>query len=90
MKILDILSTNEGAPSSMRMMSVLSLLIGAALAFYGLHKGVDPGNLAWLVAVFVTSGFGGKVLQKRYEKKTTSSDAQKSGLKSDAESTEKP
>lgn len=73
MKALNFLSSDPGTPSSMRVMSFCSLLFGAGIAVYGLYKGIDPEKLAWLVAVFVTSAFGGKVLQKRYEVKDASS-----------------
>ena len=68
MKVLSFLSSNPNTPSAMRVMSTLSLLIGAGIAFYGLYQKVDPEKLAWLVGVFVTSAFGGKAMQKKYEK----------------------
>lgn len=55
----------------MRVMSFLSLLLGAAVAFYGINQDRDMTGLAMLVGVFVGSAFGGKVLQKKYETATT-------------------
>jgi hypothetical protein len=53
--------------SVMRIMSVLSLLSGIGLAFYGIYKGVDAQKLSYLCFVFIGSAFGGKVWQKKYE-----------------------
>lgn len=53
--------------SSMRIMSFLSLIIGAIVSLIGLFKGSELFGLATLAGVFVGSAFGGKVLQKIQE-----------------------
>jgi multisubunit Na+/H+ antiporter MnhG subunit len=64
--ISSLFSTNDGV-STMRLMALLSLLSGTAIAFWGIHKGVNLNDLAFLVGVFVTSAFGGKAMQKSFE-----------------------
>ena len=61
--------------SSMRLMSILSLLVASALAFIGLHKGVDLGSLATLCGVFLGAGFVGKATQKFAENKQASQES---------------
>jgi Na+(H+)/acetate symporter ActP len=56
--IKDLFSENSSV-SMMRLMSLVSLLIGGYLAI----KGKDAS-----VIVFVTAAFGGKVIQKQIEK----------------------
>jgi multisubunit Na+/H+ antiporter MnhG subunit len=53
----------------MRLMAVISLLAGTAIALWGITKGVDLRDLATLVGVFVGSAFGGKAIQKGFEKR---------------------
>lgn len=65
--ITKLFSESSGI-SSMRVMGMISLLIGGALAFYGMTKSnIDYSGLSLLVGTFVISSFGGKVLQKREE-----------------------
>jgi len=61
-----ILSENPDA-SCMRLMALLSLVIGGAIAFIGLYRGTDITGLSLLCGVFVGSAFGGKVWQKSVE-----------------------
>lgn len=53
--------------SSMRAAMFLALFAAIVIAIIGLFKGVDLGNLAILVGVFITPAFGAKMLQKKYE-----------------------
>lgn len=62
----DCFSENTGV-SSMRLMSMISLLVASAIAFIGLFKGSDLANLSILSGVFLGGSFGGKVMQKRSE-----------------------
>lgn len=62
----EVLSIN-GHLSSMRVMCFFALIVGAALAFYGLRRGVNPAELTLLVSVFVGGAFGGKVMQRKSE-----------------------
>lgn len=67
-KLFYALFSEDSEISIMRVMAVLSLLIGAGLAL----KGVDSA----LVSIFVVSAFGGKVFQKFAEiKEEKKSDA---------------
>ena len=69
MKIwLSALFSCNDSVSVMRLMSLLSLLAGIAIAIIGMLRGADLKELAWLVGVFVTSAFGGKAMQKGFEK----------------------
>ena len=60
--------------SCMRVMSFLSLLIGATIAYYSLFKGRDLAEAAPTIGVFVGAAFGGKVTQKFAEMKGGSND----------------
>jgi hypothetical protein len=64
----ELFSENSGI-SSMRVMSMMSLLIGAYLAIHGIDKDVDLNALAILCSVFIGAAFTGKVAQKFAEKK---------------------
>jgi uncharacterized membrane protein YfcA len=48
-------------------MSFLALVAGVCLAFYGIHKGVDPYALSALCGVFIGGAFGERALRKRRE-----------------------
>lgn len=56
--------------STLRVMSVTSLLSGILMGLYGLYKESDLMGLSALCAVFVGAAFGGKVSQKAIENKT--------------------
>lgn len=63
-----LLSDNSGV-SMMRLMSLLSLLFGAVIAFISLGKGRDLGADSTAIGIFVGAAFGGKVWQKSIESK---------------------
>ena len=65
----DLFSENSSI-SSMRVMSMISLLIGGGIAVYGVYQGKDLSALSVLCAVFVGSAFSGKVGQKFAESKS--------------------
>ncbi|MXZ28101.1 MAG: hypothetical protein F4222_08715 [Gammaproteobacteria bacterium] len=63
------LSDNEGNPSSMRLMSMLSLIVAAGLALIEVMGwGECKGNTE-LVAFFVLGAFAPKAIQKFAERK---------------------
>lgn len=51
----------------MRIMCILSLLVGSFIGIAGLYKGSDLIGLTALCSVFVTAAFGGKAFQKVVE-----------------------
>jgi hypothetical protein len=53
--------------STMRIMSLFSLLVGAGIAIYGIYEGKDLGGVAEICGVFVGAAVGGKVTQKYAE-----------------------
>ena len=64
------LFSEGGDVSMMRVMSILSLLAGIGIAFYGMSKlPVDYSGISLLTSVFLSAAFGGKVLQKSQEVK---------------------
>jgi hypothetical protein len=69
MEYLKKLFAENSEVSSMRVMSMLALLIGSGIAFYGVHVGRELAGLSALVSVFVGSAFAGKVVQKFAEEK---------------------
>lgn len=62
MKFLKEMFNEKSNTSMMRMMSLLSLVIGAILALKGKNESVD---------IFVYAAFGGKAIQKFFEGKVT-------------------
>lgn len=61
---------SESSPvSTVRLMSLVSLVIGAVIGLYGVYMGKDLGGIAQVCAVFVGSAFAGKVGQKFMEGK---------------------
>ena len=66
------LFSENSSISSMRVMSMISLLIGGGIAVYGVYMAKDLSGLAALVGIFVGSAFGGKLIQKNFETKTIS------------------
>ncbi len=67
--------TEKSGVSSTRVMSFISLFVGAYLAIHGLNTTSDLMGLSALCAVFVGAAFGGKVWQKSMELKSTPTDA---------------
>lgn len=59
----------QGEVSCMRVMSFLSLLIGASIAYYGIFKGQDLSSYSTTIGIFVGAAFGGKLGQKYFEGK---------------------
>lgn len=68
-KWLSYLVSADDGVSTMRLMALVSLLAGTGIALWGITKGVDLRDLATLVGVFVGSAFGGKAIQKGFEKR---------------------
>lgn len=66
---LMLLTSADDGVSTMRLMALLSLLAGTGIALWGIAKGADLNGLAVLVGVFVGSAFGGKAIQKGFEKR---------------------
>jgi uncharacterized membrane protein len=71
----DLFSEN-GNISMMRVMSLLALSAGIAIAVIALSKpiAVDYSGVSMLVSVFLGAAFGGKVMQKRIEVSGAKSD----------------
>lgn len=65
----EILSDTENNKSMMRVMSLLSLVIGCVIGVVGLFMCKDLTGVATLAAVFVGAAFAGKVGQKAMEEK---------------------
>jgi hypothetical protein len=59
--------------STMRLMSLVSLFCGCGLGAYGIYVGRDLIGLSALCGVFVTAAFGGKMVQKITENKSSDS-----------------
>ena len=65
--LLKMLS-NSDEVSEMRVMVALCVLTAISTAFYGMTKTpIDYSGLSLLCGTFLTTAFGGKVLQKREE-----------------------
>jgi uncharacterized membrane protein YfcA len=69
-KFLKSLFSENSDVSSVRVMSMVSLLIAGYIGVYGLTTKADLDGLAMLCGVFLTAAFGGKVGQKFVETKT--------------------
>ena len=65
--ILALLS-EDSKISTLRLMSLLSLFVGAGIAIYGISNSKDLTGVAEVCSVFVVSAFGGKIGQKWMEK----------------------
>jgi hypothetical protein len=70
LKFLKDMFSESPEVSEMRVMALLALIAAAGIAFYGLHLGKDPSNLASLCGAFVGPAFIGKAWQRGREKKT--------------------
>lgn len=68
-KFIQDLLSESSTISTMRLMSLFSLFVGALVACYGIWIGKDLGGVAQVAAVFVGGAFGGKVVQKFSEKR---------------------
>lgn len=69
MKFIKSLLSESSTVSTMRLMSLFALAVGACIACYGVYQGKDLGGVAQLTTVFVGAAFGGKVVQKFGEKR---------------------
>lgn len=58
-----------GSVSTMRLMSIIALLVGSAVGVIGVLKGKELGGVAEICAVFITSAFAAKTAQKHIEKR---------------------
>jgi len=67
MEYLKSILAVDGDMSCMRLLSLISLISGVAVAFWGIYLGKDLMSLSVLVGVFVGSSFGGKALQAKFE-----------------------
>ena len=63
MEIIKKLFSEESDISIMRIMAVISLLVGAGLAL--------AGKDASVISIFVYAAFGGKAVQRLFESKTS-------------------
>lgn len=72
MNFLFKLFSEKNEVSCMRVMSMLSLLVGSAVAFYSQYKNCDLGAATPVISIFVGAAFGGKVWQKYAENKDAS------------------
>ena len=61
---------DNGSPSMMRVLCLLSLLEAMGLAWYSLVMGKAPD--VTIISMFLGFAFGGKVAQKAFEDKTNS------------------
>lgn len=66
--LMNLFSENSQV-SSMRVMAMISLLVGSGIAVYGVERGTDLNQIAMLSGVFVAAAFGGKFAQKAVESK---------------------
>jgi hypothetical protein len=60
---------SDSEVSSMRVMSMISLLTGCYIGISGLYQGKNLSELAILCGTFLGAAMGGKVLQKQTELK---------------------
>ena len=67
MSFIESLLSENSPISTVRLMSILSLLAATAIAGYGVYVGKDLAGLAALCATFVVPAFGAKVGQKMLE-----------------------
>lgn len=68
MIFLKELLSETGSISTLRLMSLISLLTGVSVAFIGLFMNKDLTQTATLAGVFIGAAFMGKVGQKLTEK----------------------
>jgi len=68
-QFLKKLLSNSNEVSTMRLMSIYSLLVGSAIGGYGVYANKDLSSLAEICGVFVGSAFAGKSISKFTESK---------------------
>lgn len=66
---LKALLSESSSVSTMRLMSIAALLVGSAIALYGVYMGKDLGGVAQISGVFIGAAFSGKAIQKFAETK---------------------
>lgn len=64
----DLFSENAKV-SMVRLLSLICVLTASGIAIYGIYIGRDLMGLSALCTVFLTTAFGGKVIQKNFERK---------------------
>lgn len=69
MEFLRRMFSGDSSVSCMRVMSMLSLLLGAGVAYLQIFNACKLSDSATIVGIFVGSAFGGKVAQKFAEYK---------------------
>lgn len=68
MNWINKLLSENSTVSTMRVMSLISVITAICIAFYGMSKAtIDYSGLALLCGTFLGAAFGGKVLQKKSE-----------------------
>lgn len=72
MNFIEKLLSEGSDVSCMRLMSILSLLIGAILTFYIVRINYNLSEATPVIGIFVGSAFGGKIWQKTIENKDRS------------------
>lgn len=70
MEFIKALLSESSTISTMRLMSLIALIVGSGVACYGIYVGKDLAGVAQVTAVFVGSAFSAKVVQKFSENKT--------------------
>lgn len=63
------LLSDSGDVSMVRVMAILSLVVGVAIGLYGVYTSKDLSGIAQVCGVFVGSAFAAKVTQKFTESK---------------------
>jgi hypothetical protein len=63
------LLSESGDVSTVRLMSILSLVVGVFIGIYGVCESKDLSGIAQVCGVFVSAAFIGKVSQKFAEDK---------------------
>jgi hypothetical protein len=68
MKLLLKFLSDDSAPSCGRLMALMSLLMGAGVAFATVYLNRDMAGASPIVGIFVASAFGGHVAGKYMER----------------------
>lgn len=71
MNIIKELLSDKSSISSMRLMSLISLICGCGLGWYGLYSGKDLIGLSALCSAFIAPAFAAKFGQKLVENKNS-------------------
>ena len=66
---IKLMFSESGEVSTMRVMCVVALIVGAAIGIYGIVESKDLTGTSMLAGVFVGAAFGGKAWQKVSELK---------------------